>query len=515
MPATDTQNDIMLSKFSRKDGLILVCGVITFFILTQIGESPFGSSVQLGIIVACSCWIVSSRERYDATQQLNKVIDRTHRENEYLKSHISEQDKMLLQHQSKQLESENKLREEKYLSNQKCDEVENKMEKIITRSNKEIENVKTALFQHELENQMYKDRCISLTEHLRTAMTEGYSIETQLQTARIDIQQEREACEQYKKSLKKRFDTMKTQLQTARIDFQKEREEYEEYKKSSKETFDTMETQLQTNRIAMQKEHEAYEEYKKSSKEKFDTMKTQLQTARINFQKERDAYEEYKKSSKETFDTMETQLQTNRIAMQKEHEAYEEYKKVIKEKFDTMKTQLQTARIDFQKERDSYEEYKKSSKETFDTMETKLQINRIDMQEEREAHEEYKMSSKKRFYTMEIENNKYKELLWKHREIANKHKDSDRILQTSLVELEKMKNENNSLKLENRNLNKRGIDLNKESVLPKCSICMERERNTYIDPCGHTFCMILRFSNIYYCRISYDIGLNVTLGIAY
>ncbi|VDI22729.1 Hypothetical predicted protein [Mytilus galloprovincialis] len=63
MPAT--QNDMMLSKFSKKDSLVLACGVVTFFILAHIGESLFDSSVKvpIGIIIACSCWIISSRER--------------------------------------------------------------------------------------------------------------------------------------------------------------------------------------------------------------------------------------------------------------------------------------------------------------------------------------------------------------------------------------------------------------------------------------------------------------------
>ncbi|VDI22731.1 Hypothetical predicted protein [Mytilus galloprovincialis] len=344
--------------FSRKDGLILVCGVSTFFILTHVGESLFDSSVKvpIGIIIACSCWIISSWERYNATQQLNMVIDRIHRENECLKSNLAEQDEMLAQHQLKQLESENKLREENHKSKQKCEEVKREMEKFITRSNLEMENIKTALVsQHELESQMYKDRCISLTEHLRTAMTEGYSLETQLQSARIDIHQKHEAFEQYKKSSKKRLDAMKTQLQIAWINFQKEREEYEENKMSSQKRYDTMVTKLQTAKIEFQKQCEKYDEYDTSSKRKIYTLETQLTTAGIEFQKEHEEYEEYKKSSRKRFDSMETQLQKIGIDMQN-----------------------------------------------------------------RETYEEYEKSCKKRIYTLDMEKNNYKELLQKLREIANK-----------------------------------------------------------------------------------------------
>ncbi|XP_076088288.1 uncharacterized protein LOC143058723 isoform X2 [Mytilus galloprovincialis] len=151
----------MYSKFSRKDGLILVCGVSTFFILTHVGESLFGSSVKvpIGIIIACSCWIISSWERYNATQQLNMVIDRIHRENECLKSNLAEQDEMLAQHQLKQLESENKLREENHKSKQKCEEVKREMEKFITRSNLEMENIKTQLWS---VNTSWKVKCIRI-----------------------------------------------------------------------------------------------------------------------------------------------------------------------------------------------------------------------------------------------------------------------------------------------------------------------------------------------------------------
>ncbi|CAC5368280.1 unnamed protein product [Mytilus coruscus] len=148
------------------------------------------------------------------------------------------------------------------------------------------------------KSQKYKDQCISLTETLSTAMTEVYSIVTQLQTARIDLQQEREACEQYKKSSKKRIDTMKTQLQTARIDFQKERKAYKEYKKSLKETFDTMETHLQINRIDMQKEREAYEEYKMSSKKRFDTMEIENNKYKEMLRKHREIANKHKDSDR-------------------------------------------------------------------------------------------------------------------------------------------------------------------------------------------------------------------------
>ncbi|CAG2250492.1 RNF8 [Mytilus edulis] len=124
------------------------------------------------------------------------------------------------------------------------------------------------------------------------------------------------------------------------------------------------------------------------------------------------------------------------------------------------------------------------------SIESQLQAARMDIQKERGASEEYKKSSKKKIDSMETEINKYKELLKKYGEFANRHKDSDKNLQTSFAELEKVKNENNLLKVENRNLNQRVIDLGKESEVPQCSICMERERNTYLDPCGHTLCMV-------------------------
>ncbi|CAG2250490.1 unnamed protein product [Mytilus edulis] len=359
-----TQNDMMLSKFSRKDGLVLACGVVTFFILAHIGESLFDSSVKvpIGIIIACSCWIISSRERYNATQQLNMVIDKIHRENECLKSNLVEQDEMLAQHELKQLESENKLREENHLSEQKCEEIETEMEKLITRSNEEIENVKTGLVQYELDIQMYKDKCISLTEHLRKAMTEGYSLETQLQTARKEVQQEHEAFEQYKDTSNKRYDAIKTELKVAWINFQKEREEYEENKMSSKKRLDTMTTKLQTAGIEFQKQREIYAEYENSSKRIIYTMETQLQTVGIEFQKEHEEYEEYKKSSRKKINTMETQLQTIWIEMRKERETYAEYEKSSKKKIYTLESQLQTARLEFQKEHAENEEYKKTSR---------------------------------------------------------------------------------------------------------------------------------------------------------
>lgn len=121
---------------------------------------------------------------------------------------------------------------------------------------------------------------------------------------------------------------------------------------------------------------------------------------------------------------------------------------------------------------------------------TQLQAARIEVQKESRACEEYKMSSKKTFDSMETEINKYKELLKKYGEFANRHKDSDKNLQTSFAELEKVKNENNLLKVENGNLNQLVKDLGKESEVPQCSICMERERNAYLDPCGHTLCMV-------------------------
>ncbi|XP_063411815.1 myosin-9-like [Mytilus trossulus] len=442
MPAT--QNDMMLSKFSRKDGLVLTCGVVTFFILAHIGEFLFESSVKIpvGIIIACSCWVISSRERYNATQQLNILIDKIHRENECLKSNLAEQDEMLAQLELKQLESENKLREENHLSERKCEEIETEMEKLITRSNEEIETVKTALAQHEVDSQMYKDRCISLTEHLRTAMTEGYSLETQLQTATKEIQQNQEEFEQYKNTSNKRYDAIKTELQIAWINFQKEREEYEENKMSSKKRFDTMTTKLQTASIEFQKQREIYAEYENSSKRTIHTMETQLQTVGIEFQKEHEQYQTYKKSSRKKIDTMETQLQTIWIEMRKERETYAEYEKSSKEKINTLESQLQTARLEFQKEHAENEEYKKTSRKKIDTMETQLQTARTEMKKERETYEEYKESSKKKINTMEMENNNYKELLLKNKEnLANKLQGLQNTVATTQKELQRMKSE--------------------------------------------------------------------------
>lgn len=50
-----------------------------------------------------------------------------------------------------------------------------------------------------------------------------------------------------------------------------------------------------------------------------------------------------------------------------------------------------------------------------------------------------------------------------------RHKDSDKNLQTSFAELEKVKNENNLLKVENRNLNQRVIDLGKVGIISTTS----------------------------------------------
>ncbi|XP_052079866.1 probable E3 ubiquitin-protein ligase bre1 [Mytilus californianus] len=317
----------------------MVTGLIVFYILSQFTGALFiVCTLLLGIVLFCLSKITgqSGSTRRETDREFEKVITRLRKENdkyrqerdntlqrlspmtslkhekENLQSQIERQtrttDNLLDEiaqlkieqkiHQREKLQYADELYAEKDNSRRKCLQIERKWQESIDRSNKDIENVKTALFQQELESQMYRDQCTGLTERLKTAMTEGHSIETQLQTARIEIQ------------------------------------------------------------------------------------------------KERGALEAYKKSSKETFDSMETEI------------------------------------------------------------------------------------------------NKNKELMKKYGEFVNKHKDSDRILQTSFAELEKIKNENNSLKLENSNLNKRVIDLGKESEVPQCSICMERERNAYMDPCGHTLCMV-------------------------
>ncbi|CAC5368282.1 DNAJC27 [Mytilus coruscus] len=228
---TDTQNEMLLSKFSCKDGSILVFGVIVFFILTHyIGV--FGSSVLLGVIVARSCWIISSRERNDTIQQFNMVIDRLDRENEHLKSQISQhsyrtnklQDKMMIQHQRKQLESENKLREEKHLSKQKCDEVERNMEKFITRYEDKKKEVAISLQEQRLQNQKYNNICAELSENLNIAHNERKWIESQLQASISDMQKEQRMYEENEKMYRIRLQKLEAENKSLK-EIQKKYEE--------------------------------------------------------------------------------------------------------------------------------------------------------------------------------------------------------------------------------------------------------------------------------------------------
>ncbi|XP_076089340.1 uncharacterized protein LOC143059682 [Mytilus galloprovincialis] len=319
---SESKSMIGLLSSPKLKGGCMVIGLIVFYILSQFSGALFiVCTLLLGIVVSCLPKITgqSGSSRGETDRELEKVITRLRKENdmyrqerdntlqrlspmtslkhekENLQSQIERQtrttDNLLDEiaqlkieqkiHQREKLQYAEELYAEKDTSRRKCMEIERKCQETLDRNNKDTENIKTALFQQELESQMYRDQSTSLAERLRTAMAEGQSIESQLQAARIDFQKEHRACEEYKKSAKKTFDSMKTE------------------------------------------------------------------------------------------------------------------------------------------------------------------INKLE----------------------------------------NRHKDS-------FAELEKVKNENNSLKVENRNLNQRVIDLGKESEVPQCSICMERERNTYLDPCGHTLCMV-------------------------
>ncbi|CAC5368279.1 unnamed protein product [Mytilus coruscus] len=443
-----------------------VIGLIVFYILSHFAGALFiVCTLLLGIVLFCLSKITgqSGSTRRETDRELEKIITRLRKENdkyrqerdntlqrlspmtslkhekENLQSQIERQtrttDNLLDEiaqlrieqkiHQREKLQYADELYAEKDNSRRKCMEIERKWQESMDRSNKEIENVKTALFQQELESQMYRDQCTGLTERLREAMTEGHSIETQLQAARIDIQKEHEAYEEYKKSSKKTFDSMETEINKYK-ELLKKYGEFANKHKDSDRILQTSFAELEK----IKKENNSL----KSNKE-IENVKTALFQQELESQMYRDQCTGLTERLRE--------------AMTEGH---------------SIETQLQAARIDIQKEHEAYEEYKKSSKKTFDSMETEI--------------------------------NKYKELLKKYGEFANKHKDSDRILQTSFAELEKIKKENNSLKLENSNLNKRVIDLGKESEVPQCSICMERERNAYMDPCGHTLCMVRKGPNI-------------------
>ncbi|XP_063411925.1 probable E3 ubiquitin-protein ligase bre1 [Mytilus trossulus] len=317
----ESKSMIDLLSSPKLKGGCMVIGLIVFYILSQFAGALFIVCTSLlGIVLLCLPKITgqSGSSRRETDRESEKVITRLRKENdkyrqerdntlqrlspmtslkhekENLQSQIERQtrttDNLLDEiaqlkigqkiHQREKLQYAEELYAEKDTSRRKCLEIERKCQETLDRNNKDTENIKTALFQQELESQMYRDQSSSLAERLRTAMAEGQSIATQLQAARIEVQKESRACEEYKKSAKKAFDSMEKEIKM----------------------------------------------------------------------------------------------------------------------------------------------------------------------------------------------------------LENRHKDT--------AELEKVKNENNSLKVENRNLNQRVIDLGKESEVPQCSICMERERNTYLDPCGHTLCMV-------------------------
>ncbi|XP_052079863.1 girdin-like [Mytilus californianus] len=279
MHPTEIQNDG--SKFSWKDGYIIICGVVVFYILTYyIGV--LGSSGLLGVIVACSCWIISIRERNDTIQQLDKAIDRIRRENEYLKSQILQysystnklQEKMLVQHQLKQLESENKLHEEKHLSRQKCEEVARNMGKYITRCEEKRKDVALSLQQQQLENQKYNRICSELSENLDVAHNEIKWTESQLQASIAYTQRERRTHEEYEKMSRTRLQKLEAEKRT-----------HEEYEKMSRTRLQKLEAEKRT-----------HEEYEKMSRTRLQKLEAEKRT-----------HEEYEKMSRTRLQKLEAE----------------------------------------------------------------------------------------------------------------------------------------------------------------------------------------------------------------